>query len=835
MDNLIQDTRYALRMLIKTRGFTLVAVTTLALGIGVNTAIFSLLNQVLLRTLPVPEPQQLVILQSPGPKTGHVFSDTNDGAESFSFPMYKDLRDQNQVFSGLLARFPTSLNITFQGQTERASGELVSGNYFDVLGVRAVLGRTLTPDDDVTPGAHQVAVLSHRFWARRFSSSPAVLNQTMVVNGQLMEIIGVTEDGFTGVQVGQSPDIFIPITMKAQMTPNWDALADRKDYWLSILGRLAPGTSHEQAQAGLQPLYRGILESEASLQGRLSPQNLELFLNRPVLLADGSQGRQILQSDTRHPLLMLMGMVALVLLITCANLASLLITRGVARQKEIAVRQALGASRWRLVSQFVVESLVLSITGGVVGLFVAMWTLEGLLKWIPPDQGLAGLSPEINQGMMAFNFGLSLVTGLFFGLIPAIKSTRTNLAVALNDQGRSASAGVAHAGLRKGLVVAEIALTMLLLVGAGLFARSLYNLKRIDIGIRTERLIAFSISPKLNGYNPTRSIALFGQLQESLSSLPGVEAASGAELAAFADNSWGSNITLEGYEPTEGEDMHSYRNTITPGYFATLGVPLVAGREFTAQDTAQSQKVAIISESLARKYFGDTNAVGRRMKFGAGNSPLDMEIAGVVKDSKHGNVRDKVQRFTYTPYSQSRAIGEMTFYVRTTQNPESIATTLRQEVARHDASLPVFALRTLSEQIDQSIFADRLLAVLSSAFGLLAALLAVVGIYGVMSYNVTQRTQEMGIRRALGAQTGDILRMVIGQGMWLVGVGIGIGIAASIAATRVMSKVLYGVSPGDWVTLGIVAVLLSVIALIGCYLPARRATKVDPMVALRYE
>jgi predicted permease len=835
MDNLIRDMRYGLRMLIKSRGFTLVAVTTLALGIGVNTAIFSLLNQVLLKTLPVPEPQQLVILQSPGPKQGHVSSDTNDGAESFSYPMYKDLRDQNQVLSGLLARYPVSLNITSQGQTGQASGELVSGNYFDVLGVKAALGRTLTPDDDLTPGAHQVAVLSHSFWTRRFSTSAAVLNQTMVINGQLMEIIGVTQEGFAGVQVGQPPDIFIPITMKAQMTPNWDGLADRKDYWLSILGRLEPGTSRDQAQAGLQPLYRSVLETEAPLQSGLSPQNLERFLNRPAMLADGSQGRQILQSDTRDPLMMLMAMVGLVLLITCANLASLLITRGVARQKEIAVRQALGASRWRLVRQFIVESLVLSVAGGLLGLVVAVWTIGGLLKWIPAGQELSGLSADLDLRMLLFNFGLSLSTGLLFGLIPAMKSTRTNLAVALKDQGRSASAGVAHAGLRKGLVVAEIALTMLLLVAAGLFARSLYNLKRVDVGIRTERIMSFSISPKLNGYNPARSVALFSQLQESLSALPGIEAVSAAEVAAFSDNSWGSNITVEGYVPAEGEDTHSFRNSITPGYFATLGVPLVAGREFTVQDTAKSQKVAIINESLARHYFGETNPVGRRMKFGAGNSPLDMEIAGVVKDSKHGNVRDKVERFTYTPYTQSRAIGEITFYVRTTQNPESIATALRQEVARYDASLPVYALRTLSEQIDESIFGDRLLAVLSSVFGLLAALLAVVGIYGVTSYTVTQRTQEMGIRRALGAQTGDILRMVIGQGMWLVALGVVIGLGASFAATRAMSKLLYGVSPGDWSTFTIVALLLTGIALVGCYLPARRATKVDPMVALRYE
>lgn len=835
MNSLTQDARYGLRMLIKSPGFTVVAVLTLALGIGVNTAIFSLLNQVLLNRLPVRAPEQLVILSSPGPKQGHVSADTNGGAESFSYLMYKDIRDKNEVLSGLIARFPVSLNITYEGQTERADGELVSGNYFEVLGVKAAIGRTLTDEDDITPGGHPLAVLSYGFWARRFASDQSVLNQTMTINDQVMTIVGVTQSGFSGVQVGQIPDIFIPMTMKAQMTPNWDGLSSRKDYWLSILGRLKEGTSREQAEAGLAPLYRSLLESESSLQGRMSPQNMERFLSRPLLLADGSQGRQILQSDTRESLLTLMGMVALVLLITCANLASLLITRGIARQKEIAVRQALGAGRWRLVRQLVVESLVLSVAGGLLGLLVATWTITGLMGWMPEEAGLNGLSTDLDQKMMLFNFGLSLLTGLIFGIVPALKSTGANLATALKDQGRNASTGIRHAGLRKGLVVAEIALTVVLLVAAGLFARSLYNLRNVDVGLRTQSLIAFSIAPELNGYNPARTIDLIGRLQESIATLPGVESASAAQVPLFADSSRGSNITVEGYTAAEGEDMDASRNSVTPDYFSTMGVPLIAGREFTRADTAQSQKVSIINESLAHRFFGETNPVGRRMKFGAGNSPLDIEIVGVVKDSKHTNVRDEMNPFVYIPYTQEPSIGEMTFYVRSSQKPETIATSLRQEVARYDSSLPVYSLRTLEEQIDQSIFGDRLLALLSSAFGLLAALLAVIGIYGVMSYNVTQRTQEIGIRMALGAQTTDVLRMIVGQGMRLIIIGVLVGLIAAYAITQVMSSLLYSVSASDWVTFTTVALLLALVALAACFIPARRATRVDPTVALRYE
>ncbi len=836
MDSFIKEVRLALRMLLKRPLFTAVTIIVLALGIGANTSIFSLTNQALLRSLPVQDPHQLVILNSPGPKQGRVWSDTDDSGESFTYPMYKDLRDNNEVFSSLFARFPVSVSIAYQGQTERAEGELVSGNYFDALGVKAILGRTITPNDDLTPGAHPVVALSHNFWSRRLGSDPGVVDQTIIVNGQVMTVIGVIQPGFEGVQVGQRPDLFVPIMMKAQMTPNWDGLSNRRDYWVSILGRLKPGVSREQGKVGLEPLYRSLLESEVPLQRNLTGDRLERFISKKLLLEDGSGGRQILQRQAGTPLKILMGMVGLVLLIACANVASLLIARGAARQKEIAIRQALGASRWQLVRQLLVESLILSLAGGVLGLLVAMWTISGLLHWMPTNQGFGTLSTELDYKLLAFNFGLALLTGLIFGLMPALKTTRTDLATTLKDQGASVSMSKSHARFRKGLVVAEIALTLVLLLLAGLFARSLYNLRNLDVGIRTERLIAFSIAPELNGYNPDRTIALFNQLEDGLANMAGVQSISSAQIPLFADNDSSSNITIEGYTPAEGEDMSPFRNDVGPDYFATMGVPLISGREFNRRDTSKSQKVVIVSESFVKRYFGEASPLGRKMAFGAGdNVKLDIEIVGVAKDAKHSSVRGEIRPFIYTPYTQDPNIGQITFYVRTTQEPEALANALRHQVAQLDPNIPVHSLRTLREQIEESIFGNKLMAVLAGVFGLLAALLATVGIYGVMAWTVTQRSREIGIRMALGARPGDVLKLIVGHGMTLTAIGVVIGLIVAYAGTRLAGSLLFGVTATDIPTFIVITLLLLVVALMACYLPARRATKVDPMVALRHE
>src|SRR5215831_13440559 len=641
MQTLWQDLRYGARILLKSPGFTVIAVLTLALGIGANTAIFSLTDQILLRRLPVERPEELVVFRSPGPRTGRVWSD-GDSAASFSYPVYKALRDRGgDAFSGLLARFAIPLSVAGMGQTERADGELVSGDYFEVLGVRPALGRVFNQEDDRAPGAHPLVVLSHAYWTRRFGADPAILNKTLTVNGALMTVIGVARAGFKGVQVGQTPDVFIPMMMKAQMTPNWNGLDDHKDYWLSIMGRLKPGMTRAQTEEAVRPSFRSILEEELPLMTRWNAETRQRFLDKRIVLDDGAKGRLILQLDAKKPILILMGMAGLALLITCANVANLLLARGAARQREIAVRMALGAGRFRLMRQFLVESLLLSLMGGVVGLIVAAWTINGLVASIPPSVGALGLSTELNPRLLGFALALSALTGLLFGVAPAARAARLNLEATLREQGSGVSGGLSGVRFRKALVVSQIVLTTALLVGAGLFARSLNNLARLDLGLRADHLIAFSIAPELNGYSPQRTIAFFDDLRQGVAALPGVRSVSAAETPILTDSSDGANVTIEGYQAQENEEMDVRRNRIGPDYFTTMGIPLLGGREFTAADTAGSPKVAIINETMARRYFANRNPIGSHFVFGSGHGRPDIEIVGVVKDSKHATVREE--------------------------------------------------------------------------------------------------------------------------------------------------------------------------------------------------
>jgi predicted permease len=835
METFWQDLRYGVRVLIKNPGFTVVAVATLALGLGANTAIFSLTDQILLRLLPVNKPEELVVLRSPGPKNGRVWADA-DGAASFTYPLYKELRDKNNVFAGLLARFAVSLSVSGEGPTERANGELVSGNYFEVLGVKPALGRLLTQDDDLVPGGHPLIVLSHGYWTRHFGADSGILNKTLIVNGVSMTVVGIVRPGFNGVQVGQTPDIFIPITMKAQMTPNWDGLNDHRDYWLAIIGRLNPGLSREQAEGAVTPVYRQIIEEELPLLGNLSADSQQRFRDKSLLLDPGSRGRPILQQTVKEPLLVLMGMVIFVLLIACGNVANLLMARGAARQREIAIRMAVGAGRWRLVRQFLIESLTLSLVGGGVGLLVAWWTINLLVGAIPESIGAVGLSASLDLRLLAFTVCLSVATGLLFGLLPAIKATRLNLEGTLREQGSSVSGSHGQVLFRKLLVLFQVVLTTVLLVGAGLFARSLNNLKQLDLGLHAENLVSFSIAPELNGYSPQRTVALFDQLHQSLSTEPGVDSVTESLMAAFTDSNSSSNITVEGYTAQENENMNVGQNYIGSSYFSTMGIPLVQGREFGGSDTATSAKVAIINESMARRFFAGRDPVGSRFTFGAGDRVRpDIDIVGVVKDSKHATVRDKGGPFVYLPYSQLKSLGNITFYVKTRQDVGSVATGLRREVQRLDANLPVFNLKTLERQIDESLFADKFLTFLSLCFALLAALLAALGLYGVMAYTVTRRTREIGIRMALGATRGVVSWLILKEVVLLALIGLVVGLPAAYVLGRLTESLLFGVKAADPIVFVGAGLLLTLATLFGGYLPSRKAAGIDPLRALRCE
>jgi len=834
MGVLLQDARYAFRMLAKSPGFTLVAILTLALGIGANAAIFSVTDQVLLRLLPVQKPEELVVLRSPGPNPGRNWSDGDVGV-AFSYPMYKDLRDHNPVFSGLLARFAIQASVSGQGQTELANGELVSGNYFEVLGVRPALGRVLTSRDETAAGANPETVLSYGYWERHFGRDPGILNKQLVVNGVSMTVVGVVAPGFFGVQVGQTPDIFIPITMKAQMTPNWDGLADRKDHWVAILGRLKPGMSRAKAEAGIAPEYSGILQSEAS-QLKLSRDRNKQFLEKKMLLAVGSHGRPILQHDAGKPIWILMSMVGLVLLIACANLASLLVARGEARQREIAVRMAMGAGRWRLIRQLLTESLLISLAGGAAGLLVGSWTLGALVGSIPESLGASGLQGKFDYRVLVFALGISILTGLLFGLIPALRSTHADLQSTLREQGANVFGGKSNVRLRKALLVSQVALTVVLLAAAGFFAQSLMNLKRQDLGLRTDHVIQFGVAPELNRYTPEQTVALAERLRENIAALPGVSSVSGSEMPLLANSDSSANITAEGYTVSEDADTNVEQNWIGPNFFATLGIPLLSGREFDNRDTSNAPKVAIVGEKMAEIYFHNQNPIGRHFAFGAGNGVHpDIEIVGVVKDSKTTDLRQELRAFVYIPYTQDTHFGNVTFYVRTNLEPLALAATLRKTVQSVDSNLPVFQMKTLDQQVDEIAFSERLLTFFSLCLGLLAALLAAIGLYGVMAYMVAQRTREIGIRMALGATQKNVAWLVLREIVRISAAGLGIGLVAAFGLGKLIESQLFGVKASNPLVFLTSAMLLSTVALLAGWLPARKAASVDPMVALRHE
>jgi len=831
----MSNLKFALRMLAKTPFVTLVAILSLALGIGANSAIFSLFEQIILRPLPVPAPDRLVNLAAPEPKPGSQSCNTAGGCdEVFSHPMFRDLERVQTVFTGLAAHRAFGANLAYRGQTRSAEGMLVSGSYFPALGLQPALGRLLGPDDDRTIGGHFVAVLSHRAWRRHFEASPDVLGQTLIVNGQPMTIVGVAPEKFDGTTLGPLPDVFVPITMRGLMSPGFNGFENRRSYWAYLFARLKPGVSIEQARTAINVPYHGIVNDvEAPLQQGMSDQTMARFRAKEILVADGRAGQSDVHEEGRVPLVLLFSVTGVVLLIACANIANLLLARGASRATEMAVRLSLGAARRQVVGQLLLESCLLAALGGLAGLLVARWTL-GFITTILPPEAAAIIELTIRQAIVLFTALLALGTGLVFGLFPALHSTRPDLISTLKDQAGQPSGARSAARFRTGLATVQIALSMALLISAGLFTKSLINVSKVDLGLNVDRLVTFGVSPELNNYKPEQSRALFERMEDELGAIPGVTAVTASLVPVISGDNWGNDVRVEGFACGPDTDCNSNFNEVGPDYFRGLGIPLLAGREFTRADVLNAPKVAMVNEAFAKKFNLGRDAVGKRMRTGAGEE-LDITIVGLVRNAKYSDVKQASRPVFVLPYRQDADVGAITFYVRGAADTDQLLAAIPGVMKRLDPNLPLENLKTMATQVRENVFLDRMITTLSAAFAVLATLLAAVGLYGVLAYTVAQRTREIGLRMALGADGGRVRRMVLGRVGWMTLVGGVVGIAAALGIGVLARSMLFELQGHDPVVILSSTALLTLIALGAGFIPALRASRIDPMRALRYE
>lgn len=822
MSNLGQDLRFGLRMLVKHPAFTAIAIITLALGMGANTAIFSLTDKLIVRSLPVKAPERLVLItsESVNPR----FLNT-----ILSYPDFADYRAQNQVLDGLIAFNAAQGKLGADEKAERVGYEMVSENYFDVLGVRAARGRTFAPDEGQTPGAHPVVVLSDGLWQRSFGADPGIVGRTITLNDASFTVIGIAPRGFNGLFLERPTDIWVPLMMRPQLIPSALVISERQAAWLRLMGRLKPGVSLEQAQASLDLLARQIREANTPPGNRNLP-----YYERRILLEPGGQGISYLRREMGKPLKMLMAIVGLTLLIACVNVATLLLARAAARRKEVAVRLALGASRWRLITQLLTESVLLALLGGGAGLLLAPWLTSLLIKFQPTfNLNQTPLNETLDLRVLAFTLLASLLSGVIFGLMPAWQSSKADLVPALKDEGALLSQRESRWNARHLLIVAQIALAFVVLVGAGLFIKNLRNLLAIDPGYKVENVLLAPLELPRQSYDAARAREFFRQLTERLRALPGVVAVSHAQITPLSGSVGTMSVTLEGYTPHAGEHLGIDYNQVGPGYHELMGIPLVAGRGFSEQDREGAPGVVIINEAMARTFFPDQNPIGKRMALGRGQPWL--EIIGVARDIKHRQLTNQAIPHFDLPSRQQSAGLFTQMLIRTTSDPAALLPAVRREVSALDQKVTVNRPMTLAEELNNSLAAERMAAALTSLFALIALLLVAVGLYGVMAYEVTQRTREIGIRMALGARAGDVLRLTIKQGLTLALLGTGAGLFAALALTRLMKGLLYSVSATDPLTFTGVSVLLVLIALLACFIPARRAAQVEPMIALRYE
>jgi predicted permease len=833
LDSLVRDLQYGVRTLAKNPAFTLIALATLALGIGANTAMFNLLDQVVLRLLPVRDPERVVIVRETGNHYGNSY-----GSNAISWPMFEDLRDNNQVFSGMFCRFPATVTISEGDRAAQIPAELVSGSYFPILGVGAALGRTIAPDDDAVPDSGPVVVLSYNFWRSYFNGDRSIVGRTINLNGHAMTVIGIAQPGFDGVELGAPAKVFVPIMMKTEMTPHSDGLKDRRRRlsWVTAYGRLKPDVSLEQAQLSLQPLMHSILEMEIQqpeLTRSTTPADREQFLRNRAELLPGSENG--LREYMRKPLWLLVALTGAVLLLACANLANLLLARATAREREFAVRLAIGAGRARIVRQLLVESLLLAGTGATLGLALAFVVDRILLRvYLPADAAAEFVVSPIPDGrVLAFVVGVMLLTSLVFGLLPAVRGSRTELTLSLKDRSGPGSAG--GISLRRMLVGIQVAMSVLLLFGAGLFVRTLRNLESLGPEFPTDHLLTFRIDPSLNGYSDEETKSFYERLNVNLQTMPGVASVRFSAMPLLKGYAWQNAVLGKDFEGAPIEEQPVLSN-VGPDYFATLGIPIVAGRAFTAQDDGPS-KYAVINESFAKQYFPGRTPIGQRFGLVDDMQPVspDIEVIGVIPDKKYRDLRETPPAQAYFPYFQDAHFRFMNIYLRTQADPRQIENELRERLRQFDPHVPVVGLQTVNEQIGFSLRTERLVASLSAVFGGLATLLAVIGLYGVMAYTVMRRTREIGIRMAIGAMRIDVIVMVMREVFILIGAGLAAGFLLALALSNLVRSQLFGLSPRDPLTFVGSAIVLTVAAGLAGFIPALRASSQAATTALRHE
>lgn len=826
-----KDVALALRTLGKTPSFTITALLSLALGIGATTAVFSLLDQVVFRSLPVRDPQGLVVFHRDFKPQGTNNSDSSESV--FSFPMYRELRDHDPAFSGIIARSSARVAMSYRAGAEPASAEIVSGNFFEVLGIGAAMGRVFAPGDDGTSGAHPVIVLSHGYWTTHFAGDPAILNQTVLINGHPMTVIGVADQSFSGVRPGATPDLYVPIAMQKAVRPTWDALDDPTFRWLNLFARLNSGFTPRQAQSATDVVYRQALESELARSPRSAgSKGADAFLNHRVQLHPAAQGIGQLRSEWEEPLVVVMAMVGFVLLIACANIAALLLTRAAGRQREIAIRLAIGATRGLLVKQLLTEVLVLFLLAGALGLLTAYGLTAALLHALPSGFGGNWLTAGIDFRLLGFTMVVSAGCGLLFGLTPALHSTNLQLSETLKNRATQLTAGGASR-FRAVMVAGQLALSLILLMGAALFASSLYRLAQVDLGFRAERLLTVSVDATVTRPDRAAASAFYRDLEQRLNAMGNVAGVGASDTGPFSGSDRGSNITVEGYRTRDGEDSGALTSAVSPGYFHAMGIQLLAGRDLTERDDAGAPKVALVNQAFAKRYFGSGSPIGRRFMIGASNQrPFDHEIVGVVADFQK-DVRQPARETIYRAYAQDSP-ERLTFYLRTIGD-SNLGSDIRKLVQSMDPGVPVGDPQPMTLLIRNSIYTDRLIAILAAAFGVLATLLAGIGLYGVAAHMVARRRAEIGVRMAMGALPADIIGLILRQAGVTVIAGIAIGAMGALALGRLAQSQLFGVQPADPGMLAAAVGVLSVAALAASFLPAWRASRIDPLTALRHE